>query len=289
MTKTNINLKELLEQLFFIIDDLLDLIPCEIGKRVGRKAVLCVSEVISMIVFGVLIGFKTVKQLYWFIRNYHQQEFPQMPKYQNFNNLFNQYSYKALQVLEIIMAFNRQHSTELKAVDATAIAVCKNKRIFHHKVCQNLAERGKSSMGWFYGFKLHICVDLKGKLLSCKVTRGNTDDRSPVLDLLKKIKGIVLADAGYVSQELVKTLHKQGVKFITAVRGNMKKLMTDEEHKTLKKRQIVETAFGVQKQGLNLVSSYARSITGHFSRIIYCLLTYSLRFLLDYKNLKLIS
>lgn len=289
MTKTNINLKELLEQLFFIIDDLVDLIPCGIGRRIGRKAVLCVSEMISMIVFGVLMGFKTVKQLYRFIRSYHQKEFPQMPKYQNFNNLFNQYSCKALQVLKIIMAFNLQHSTEIKAVDATAIAVCKNKRIFHHKVCRDIAERGKSSMGWFYGFKLHICVDLKGKLLSCKITPGNTDDRKPVLDLLKKIKGIVLADAGYVSQELVKTLQKQGVQFITAVKGNMKKLMTNYQHKTLKKRQIVETAFGVQKQGLNLVSSFARSVTGHFSRIIYCLLTYSLRFLLDYESLKLIS
>ena len=40
--------------------------------------------------------------------------------------------------------------------------------------------RGKSSMGWFYGFKLHLIVNDRGELLAVQRTPGNTDDRKPV-------------------------------------------------------------------------------------------------------------
>lgn len=194
--------------------------------------------------------------------------------------MINRHIIEAAQVLQILMAFNRKNSAlSIKFVDSTAVQVCKNKRIFHHKVCDGVAKRGKSSFGWFFGFKVHICVDKQGRLLSMEVTPGNTDDRAPVIKLLKDIHGLVVADSGYVSEPLRKKLQQKDIHFLTGVKKTMKKLMTKEQHKVLKLRQIVETALGVSKSSNNLVSSYARSVIGHFSRILYAFLAYAFRFI----------
>ena len=280
MAADTINLPEFLINLFVVIDDLLRCLRPKIGTSVGRTPSLNQSEVITLALFGVFAGFKTRAHLYAHIRNYHFKDFPRLPKYKNFNALINRHVLEAAEILQILMAFNRKNSSfSIKFMDSTAVAVCKNKRIFHHKVCEGVAKRGMSSFGWFFGFKIHICVDEQGRLLSIQVTPGNTDDREPVLKLLKDIQGLVVADSGYVSDPLVQKLYRKGIHFLTGVKKNMKKLMTKEQHKTLKLRQIVETALGVNKSSNNLVSSYARSVLGHFSRILYAFLAYALRFL----------
>jgi DDE family transposase len=65
-------------------------------------------------------------------------------------------------------------------IDSTALAVCDNHRIHNHKVFEGVAQRGKGSMGWFYGLKLHLVVNECGEILACQITPGNTDDRQPV-------------------------------------------------------------------------------------------------------------
>jgi hypothetical protein len=35
-----------------------------------------------------------------------------------------------------------------------------------HKVFAGLAERGKTSTGWFFGFKLHLMINYHGELLN---------------------------------------------------------------------------------------------------------------------------
>jgi len=70
--------------------------------------------------------------------------------------------------------------TGISFVDSTGLAVCKNKRIERNKVFKGIAKRGKTTMGWFYGFKLHLIINHKGELLSFIVTPGNVDDRKPV-------------------------------------------------------------------------------------------------------------
>ena len=55
-----------------------------------------------------------------------------------------------------------------------------DRRIGRHRVFDGVAMRGKSSMGWFYGFKLHLIVNDRGELLAVQLTPGNIDDRKPV-------------------------------------------------------------------------------------------------------------
>ena len=132
-------------------------------------------------------------------------------------------------------------------------------------------------MGRFYGFKLHIIVDENWRLLSFSLSPGNTDDRKVVKKMVRKLKGLLIADAGYVSEDLAKTLNEMGIIFLTGYRKNMKKLVTQDYIKLTKLRQIVETWFWMMKCWWNLVSSYARSLNGHMARIIYNLLQYSVR------------
>ena len=179
--------------------------------------------------------------------------------------------------LSILMQLNIKSSkTDLYFIDSTKIAVCWNKRIFKHKVAKWIVQRWKSSMWWFYWFKLHIITDEKWNLLKMKITPWNVDDRNPVLSMCKKLKWLLVWDAWYISEKLREKLYKQWLQFLTWVKKNMKKIMTKWQHKLLKTLQMVETAFSVQKWSYDLVSSLARSIYGHFARIVYSLLGYTI-------------
>ena len=69
---------------------------------------------------------------------------------------------------------------------------------------------GKNSVGWHYGFKLHLIINDKGELLAFKLTPGNTDDRKPVPEMSNDIIGKLFGDRGYISQELFEKLYEQG-------------------------------------------------------------------------------
>jgi hypothetical protein len=93
--------------------------------------------------------------------------------------------------------------------------VCHNRRIHQHQVFADLAARGKTSVDWFFGFKLHLVVNEHGELLNLTLTPGNTDDRKPVVHLLKAIFGKVFADRGYVSERLAtQLLTTWGIEFL---------------------------------------------------------------------------
>ena len=92
--------------------------------------------------------------------------------------------------------------------------LCHNRRISNHKVFNGLAARGKNSVDWFFGFKLHIVVNERGQLLNATLTPGNIDDRIPVPDLLSGLFGKIFADRGYVSQKLASQLLEEfGIQF----------------------------------------------------------------------------
>ncbi|HCB49490.1 MAG TPA: IS982 family transposase, partial [Chloroflexi bacterium] len=83
-------------------------------------------------------------------------------------------------------------------IDATPLSICHNRRIERHKVFAGLAARGKTPMGWFYGFKLHLVVNDCGEILALHLTPGNVDDRKPVPLLSKDLFGKLFGDRGYL-------------------------------------------------------------------------------------------
>ena len=128
-------------------------------------------------------------------------------------------------------------------------------------VFDNLAARGKTSVDWFFGFKLHLVVNEQGELLNVHVTPGNVDDRKPVGKLLQSLFGKVFADRGYVSQSLTEQLFRDfGIEFFAKPKRNMKnRLMRLYDKLLSRKRSIVETIIDQLKNISQIEHSRHRS------------------------------
>jgi hypothetical protein len=135
------------------------------------------------------------------------------------------------------------HCTGISFVDSTSLCVCKNARIAQHRVFRVDARRGKTSVGWFYGFKLHLVVNDRGELLAFCLTPGNTDDRRPVPRLVRRLVGKLFGDRGYISQPLAEhLLITYGLHLITKLRKNMReRLLAYTDKLLLRKRAIIES------------------------------------------------
>jgi len=132
--------------------------------------------------------------------------------------------------------------TGLSYIDSTTLAVCGVKRISRNRVFSQTAKLGKSSMGWFFGFKLHLIINEKGGLLAVKITTGNEDDRSPVREMTEQLTGKLFGDKGYLSQQLFEDLLQRGLHLVTTIKKNMKnRLMPLIDKILLRKRSVIET------------------------------------------------
>ena len=166
--------------------------------------------------------------------------------------------------------------TGINFIDSTSLKVCHNRRIQRHKVFRGLAARGKTSVDWFFGFKLHLVINDQGELLNIQVTPGNSDDRRPVCDLLKGLYGKVFADRGYVSKALAKQLFETfGIEFFAKPRRNMKNYLMRLSDKLLaRKRAIVETVIDQLKNISQIEHSRHRSPTNFMVNLICGLIAY---------------
>lgn len=246
-------------------------------KSVWRPPKMSAPVAVTCMLFGIFIWFKTIKDIHRELMSYYQDTFT-IPCYKNFVAAINEHWKTALILLCALIQCNRQQAGwRKKFIDATPIPVCNNKRIFTHKVTQWFAQRWKSTMWRFFWFKVHIIVDELWNLLSFSITPWNCDDRKVVKKMVRKITGTLMADAWYVWEKLMNELADMGVLFISWYKKNMKKLVTQSYLKFMKLRQIVETGFWMMKCWWSFVSSYARSLNGHFVRIVFNLLAYTIR------------
>jgi hypothetical protein len=154
-------------------------LPEETAKRTRNKPCeLSDSEVITIMIAFHLGNFRNIKHFYIdYIQEHLKSEFPKTVSY----NRFVELQQKALLPMVIFLKLMRLGTCSgISFVDSTPIRVCDNKRIFNHKVFQGIATRGKSTMGYFFGFKLHIVVSETGDILNFVITHGNVDDRAPL-------------------------------------------------------------------------------------------------------------
>ncbi len=162
-------------------------------------------------------------------------------------------------------------------IDSTTLPVCKNQRIQRHKSLAKIASRGKSSMGWFYGCKLHVVMNQFGEIVRSAFSNGHIADIKMVEHLVEGFEAKLYGDRGYISQELKNRLKEQGIDLITYHRKNMQSVQvcaSDEYH--LRQRNKIEPLFSLLKGQYNLVTSKARSIHGFLSGIYASLCAYQL-------------
>jgi IS5 family transposase len=168
--------------------------------------------------------------------------------------------------------------TGLYFADATKLAVCHNCRIQSHKVFDGLAARGKTSMGWFFGLKLHFVINHKGQIMALKITPGNTADSTVLDEITRQLAGKVYADKGYIGHELFKKLWQRGLHLITGIRRNMKNyLMPMADKIMLRKRFVIETVLDILKCEMGLEHSRHRSVTNAMVHVLSCLVAYAFR------------
>ena len=154
--------------------------------------------------------------------------------------------------LSILLQFLFSEARGIDFLDTTKLLICHSMREKRNKVFGKIAEKGKISMGWFFGFKLHMMINDIGQIMAIKITKGNVDDRTPT-ELTKKLKGSIYADKGYIGASLFKALYKRGLKLITGIRKNIKNYLLDlTDKKLLRKRFCIETIFGFLKNSMNL-------------------------------------
>jgi hypothetical protein len=166
--------------------------------------------------------------------------------------------------------------TGITFVDSTPLAVCHNKRIGRHKVFDGYATRGKCSMGWYFGFKLHLMVNDQGELLGFRVTSGEVDDREPVEQMTAELWGHLYGDRGYISKVLHDALLAGGLTLITLIRRNMKpRLMRLWDRLMLRKRFLIETINDQLKNVSQIEHSRHRSLTGFLVNLVSGLIAYT--------------
>ena len=168
--------------------------------------------------------------------------------------------------------------TGIQFVDSTKIEVCHIIRAKRNKVFEGVAHHGKGTMGWSYGFKLHLIINHLGEIVALKLTTGNVDDREPVSDMADSIFGKLYGDKGYISKALSGELLEKGVELITTVLKNMKKKFVSLwDRALLKKRFIIETVNDQLKNISYIEHSRHRSMHCFMLNLLGGLIAYCLK------------
>lgn len=249
--------------------------PFSIGNPPKKKPKMSNAEIITIMILFQLSGFRTFKHFYiYYVQKHMKQEFPQTVSYNRFTELM-QSNLMTLTMFAKTCALGS--CTGISFVDSTSIKVCGNKRIKRNKVFKDLARTGKSTMGWFYGFKLHIVINDKGEILSFCVTQANVDDREPLKNesFLKQIFGKLFGDKGYISEKLQQLLFVDGIQLITNIRNNMKNsLLTMSDKILLRKRSIIETVNDELKNICQVEHSRHRSVGNFMTNLVAAIIAY---------------
>ena len=236
-------------------------------KRRNRRRSLCLSEVITILIRFHSSGYRTFKDFYVkYVSLFMRAEFPGLVSY----NRFIEFIPSALAAIGSYVKNGLSQSTGVNFIDSTALKVCHNRRIKSHRVFAGLAQRGKTSVGWFYGFKLHLVVNHLGEIIRFQITPGNVDDRVPVFGMLKNVFGKVFGDKGYVSKELAQKLQDElGICLCTRQKKNSKpvKLPEQDEH-LLGKRGMIESVIDLLKNECQVEHTRHRSVTNGFVNVL---------------------
>jgi len=245
------------------------------ARHRDRAGCLCLSEVMTIIVLFHASNYRNFKAYYTgHVLKHYAGAFPRLVSYQRFIELIP----SALVPLCGYLQTRKGACSGISFIDSTSLKVCHNRRIQSHKVFAGCARRGKTSVDWFFGFKLHLVINDCGELLSLRLTPGNVDDRRPVPKLVKDLFGKLFGDKGYISQPLFETLYDERVQLVTRLRKKMKnRLISIFDKIMLRKRVIIESVIDQLKNISQIEHSRHRSVANCFVNVIAGLVAYTYR------------
>ena len=273
----------MIEELFCLVDDFCQLylpqwqtkLVTEGLKKRQRPCRLSVSELMTILIHFHQSNFRTFKHYYLcFVCKHLRHYFPEVLSYSRFVEIMP----SVLVPLCCFLQTLKGDETGLYFIDSTTLSVCHHKRGNRNKTFKGLAKKSKSTMGWFFGFKLHIIINDKGQLMAFKVTHSTIDDRKPVEKLAHKLTGKLIGDKGYISQALFTKLYQEGLELITRIRKNMKnRVMTMTNKLLLRKRALIETVNDQLKNISQIDHTRHRSPINFMVNLMGGLIAYSLQ------------
>lgn len=245
-------------------------------KRRNRSFKLSDSEVITIMILFHAGQFRNIKHFYInYVMTHLQKEFPQTVSY----NRFVELQQKAVMPMAIFLkTFCLGTCTGVSFIDSTPLKVCHIRREHSNKVFKGMATKGQCSIGWFFGFKLHLIINDKGEILDFMITQGNINDREPLKQksFHDRIFGKLFGDKGYISQTLFEQLFIDGIHLITKIRKNMKNcLMHIHDKILLKKRALIETVNDELKNICQIEHTRHRSFENFITNLLSGLIAYS--------------
>ena len=242
----------------------------KVRNRDGR---LKLAELLTILLYFYLSPSQDFK-------NYYLYSLPN--KYTNYFNLVSysriiQLMPNLLLPLALLLHCLKGEATGTYYIDSTKLAICHNKRTNSNKTFGKIAKIGKSSYGWFMGFKLHLIINNKGEIMAVTITKGNRNDVTVTENLAAGLNGKIYGDKGYISKDLFQKLYNKGLKLFTTIRKDMKNYLFEMEDKiNLRKRSLIESVFKVLKCHQKLEHTRHRSPINFLVHILACLNAYSI-------------
>lgn len=258
-------------------------------KRIrNRKCRMHLSEVMTILLLFHRSNYRTYKHFYLTqIKINMRYLFPHIVGYSRFIQLMSEAFFP-------MFCFIKQHQGswgDVQFIDSTVLTCCHVKRASSHKTFQSSAKWGKTTTGWFFGFKLHLIINQQSEIVTFRLTRGNIDDRKPVPNMINGGKGKLFGDRGYISEKLKSELLKKGVLLITKLKKKMKnKLMPIYDKLMLRKRAIIESVNNLLKSSNQIEHHRHRSPWNFLSNLLsglgsYCLNTKKPRLFFSQKEI----
>ena len=240
-----------------------------------RDMTLSKAEVMVIMILFHGSGYRYLKHFYLeHVTNHLRHLFPKLVSYNRFVELEKEVAIPlALFIKKVLLG----KCTGISFVDSTPLRVCKNQRIHIHRTFKGIAQRGKCSMGWFFGFKLHLICNEKGEVLNFMITPGDVDDRKPLeyKAFVEFLYGKLVGDKGYIGKELFQRLFVDGIRLITKLKSNMKgALMSMSDRLLTRKRAIIETVNDELKNIAQVEHSRHRSFDNFMVNLLGALAAY---------------
>lgn len=240
-----------------------------------NKPLMGDSELLTVLVFYHFSGYKCFEYYYQeLVQKELQSYFPYQVSYERFVALIP----RVLPGLYVFLKGRTLLSqrTGTYFIDSKKLPVCDNHRIYQNKVFAQLATRGKSSTGWFFGFKLHLVINQYGEIVNFLFTPANVaDNNQQVLQQqLQGLKGKCYGDRGYLSS-LFEQFYQQGLQLITKIRSKMKnKLMCLQDKLKLRKRALIESVNDILISVFDLEHTRHRSPQNAYAHMLAALTAY---------------
>jgi len=244
-------------------------------KKRQRQGQLSPAEIMTICIHFHQSHYRTFKHYYLScVQKQLKSLFPHLVSYERFVTLMK----SVIVPLCFFLQTLKGEETGIYFVDSMLIKVCHIKREKQHKVFKGIAKKSKSTIGWFFGFKLHLVINDKGEMMAFKLTAGNVDDRKPVPDLMKTLIGKLFGDKGYISQKLSDQLLKQGIQLVTRIKKNMKnKFMPLIDKLLLRKRALIESVNDQLKNISQIEHTRHRCVWNFMVNTLTALIAYCLQ------------